>query len=216
MHWPLLLPIALVLVIVLAVVYGAAQTAKRTRDVIARGADMGFAPVADVGWASVYSMPHGLFKRGRDRSAYNVIEGAAGGLRARLFDYSYRTGSGRSEATYVQTVAAFQLPGTLPAFEMYPEHWYHHIAEFLGFSRIVFEGFDAFSDNYRLLGTDEPAIRSLFKPAAVSALGQRPGWTVEGAGQTLLVYRPTEIVAPDRLPEFLARALEVAGAFELR
>jgi hypothetical protein len=166
---------------------------------------------------SFNELPHPLFQKGHSTTAINVLEGSVAGLAARVFDYSYTVGNGRNRTTHNQTVAAFFAgQTTLPIFEMYPERFYHAIAELVGHKDIDFNDDPAFSSNYRLFGPDEAAVRRCFNPVAVSALASRLGWTVEGGHQTLLVYKPRIVVAPREMSSFLNEAREVARAFHLR
>lgn len=190
---------------------------KRRREVREEAARMGFVAIAETEWGAVKALPHSLFTHGHGRTVDNLIEGSADGMRARLFDYQYTTGSGKNSSTYSQTVAAFLLTqASLPVFRLRPEGFFHKLAEALGFKDIDFDGFPEFSENYHLSGADEEAVRRLFNPGVISLLGRDLGWTMEGQGATLLVYKPRVKVAPADFPDFLRRARQAAGAFRLR
>lgn len=191
--------------------------ARRRRLLKEAAASLGFTYTAtDVG-ASVGGLPHPLFQRGYDDKVSNVLDGSASGVRARLFDYQYTTGGGKNRSRHHQTVAAFQLTqSTLPDFEMFPERFYHWFAEAAGYKDIDFDSDPAFSRSYRLLGADEHAVRRLFHPGVVAPWGTRPGWTVEGSGQTLLFYRPRVIVKPDDVAGFLSETRELVRLFGVR
>ena len=218
-HLPALIFGASAGLLVLAGLGSALLSRRRIRRCLEEAAALGFSPVADAGWASVFSLPHPLFRRGRGGAVRWCAERLDGGLPARLLDYEYARGAGRrgEGATYAQTVAVFRIAGAaMPAFQMHPERWYHALADLVGQGDIDFPGFEAFNGAYRLRGRGEGAIRAFFRPAMLSALGRLPNWSVEGAGETLLVYHHAKTVSPDGLRGFLSDAREVAEVFRLR
>src|SRR5262245_9990233 len=99
-----------------------------------------------------------LFDRGHSKRFGNLMRGEANGLEVRLFDYWYRTGSGKSKSTHVQTVLCFLLPGEpLPSFSMRPQNFFHVIGTWFGYQDINFEEHPKFSGKYLLRGEDEEA-----------------------------------------------------------
>lgn len=69
-----------------------------------------------------------------------------------------------------------------------------------------------FSRHYRVWGDDEARVRELLTSEARSLLEQNPGLTVEGRGDTLLVYRPYKLVAPGEVAGLVRLAGQVAAA----
>jgi hypothetical protein len=158
-------------------------------------------------------MPHALFKLGKDGDFNHILDGAVDGVEARVFEYNYSTGTGRQRSTYVQTVASFTTKESLPDFEMCPEHFYHRFEDLVGSGDIDFSWNPAFSAEYRLLGRDEKAVRALFNSSLSTALADMPGWSIEGSGTSLIVYRSHKRIEPSGLEKFLKQTLEVARAF---
>jgi len=157
-----------------------------------------------------------LFREGRRQRARNVLRRSGSEREALLFDYSFVTGGGRSRRTHRQTVAAIRLPGTaLPQFRLSPEHLFVKIGALLGMQDIDFESHPEFSRTYRLRGANEPAVRSLFQRSAISFFAREPGWSVDGDGEWLAVYRRERRVKPDDLPSFFESARRVAEMFRL-
>lgn len=190
--------------------------AKRRKELIEEAGRLGLRFAPGEGY-ELLGLPHPLFSRGRAPGVETYMTGSTAGMRARVFDFEYTTGGGKSRTRHSQTVAAFELPGgALPLFELFPERFYHAFAEGLGYKDIDFDGQQAFNESYRLLGQDEAAVRRAFKPNIVARLGELPGWTLEGAGATLLVYRPDATVPASELAAFLETGRALAGLFAAR
>jgi hypothetical protein len=197
-------------IVIVLTQYLAAQRRKQFKEEASR---LGLRYAPGSGAIRIGDMKHPLFELGHGHELSNVLDGAFGGVNARVFEYQYSTGSGKNRSTYVQTVAAFQTGEPLPAFEMFPERFYHRFAELLGSKDIDFAWNPAFSAEYRLLGRDAEAVRALFNSPISTALAENPGWTVEGVGRSLIVYRSHERIQPRGLETFLKQTVEIARAF---
>ncbi|RMH16069.1 MAG: hypothetical protein D6696_19060 [Acidobacteria bacterium] len=155
-----------------------------------------------------------LFQKGRGRRFSHVCRRRDADAELTLFDYRYTVGGGQHSATYQQTVAAFHLPGVeLPAFVMSPESVFHRLGELFGMQDIDFESSEEFSKRYLLKGADESAIRRLFEPPIRRYFAQHAGWSVEGAGEELIVYRSGKRVRPEELTTFLPETTRIARLF---
>jgi len=158
-----------------------------------------------------------LFTLGRSRQAANALRGRLGRLDATLFDYRYTTGGGNSSRTHRQTVLAVELPGgTLPAFELRPEHVLHKISTALGYQDIDLDSRPEFSKAYLLRGADEADVRRFFQPEIVRQFERHPGWSVEGQGSWLVIYRAGKRVRPDDLREFVRHGEAIAEVMSRR
>lgn len=98
----------------------------------------------------------------------NILEGTFDDVNWLVFDYQYKTpGTGRhSGTTHRSTVfCAFAGGFSFPNFAMGPECFLVGWIEAFGVMKdIDFEGYPNFSDKFCLVGKDEQAIRSFFKP----------------------------------------------------
>ena len=116
--------------------------------------------------------------------------------------------------SYTQTVACFHIAERrLPAFELSPELWAHKIAQAFGYKDIDFESSPEFSKTYLLRGPDETAVRELFRADLLHFFTGEKGWTVEGEGDWLCVYRYARTVSPKDLRSFLDQTEAVAQQF---
>ncbi len=148
--------------------------------------------------------------------AKNVMSGALNGLDALIFDYSYRSGPRTNSYWITQTVAAFRCPGrTFAAFELAPQTILDSVGALVGFRDINFDDQPDFSRKFLLRGSSESDVRALFTPRVLHAFDRLDDgfdFTVEGAGECLIVYKPNREVAPDRIQSFAQQASSVAAA----
>jgi hypothetical protein len=155
-----------------------------------------------------------LFSQGRSRKVRNLMRGEIQEIAVSLFDYRYKTGSGKHSHTHDQTVVLFESERLeLPFFTLRPEGLFHKMAGALGYEDIDFDGSPAFSDAYLLKGTDEDQIRAIFGPE-VQAYYTRHGhlWT-EGEGGRLVHYHADRRVDPERIDSWLQEGLDVLDLF---
>jgi hypothetical protein len=105
-----------------------------------------------------------VFNRGRDRRAYNTLQGtlllpASGENRRQCAavagDYRYTTGSGKNKRTCRFSYLLVELPaGPVPETMIRPEGVFDQLAGFIGFDDIDFES-AAFSDAFHVKSTDK-------------------------------------------------------------
>src|SRR5688572_8857625 len=105
-----------------------------------------------------------MFQRGRDRRAYNTMQGtlllpASGESRRQCSavagDYRYTTGSGKNKRRVEFSYLLLELPaGPVPETIIRPEGVFDQLAGFVGFDDIDFESAE-FSDAFHVKGTDK-------------------------------------------------------------
>jgi hypothetical protein len=158
-----------------------------------------------------------LFQKGRDGEFRNIMTGSAAGYRAALFDYSFTVGHGRGQRTYKQTVAAFSNKGAfLPQFALRTKGILQKIGNAFVHKDINFDSHPEFSRCYQLRGPDERQIRSVFTPQLLSFLEQvdrKKKWQLEGANDTLIVYRGGKRVKPADFRRCLEETSLIATSF---
>lgn len=109
-----------------------------------------------------------------------------------------------------QTVIGFRSDALdLPPFEMVPEGLVQKIGALFGGQDIDFGDSPRFSRRYTLRGAGEETIRRMFSPEVRAYFAERRGWSLEGSGDVLALYRAGEVAPPSRVPEWL----EVARSF---
>jgi len=142
-----------------------------------------------------------LTETGRNPAVSNVLEVArTDELHFVLFEYEYTVGYGKSQHTTRQTIGRLRAPLLkLPSFLLFPETLFSKIGVMFGRTDVNFPDSPGFSDQYILRGEDEPALRAIFSPALRNALAPLDHLTIEGADDTLFIFRTDRRVKPDDL-----------------
>jgi hypothetical protein len=155
-----------------------------------------------------------LLGQGHSRKVRHRLRSESGGGLTVFFDFRYRTGGGQHSSNHQQSVVAFRDPTmSLPAFELRPENVFHRIGSALGYQDIDFPSHPDFSRRYLLRGEDETAVRKLFSAPIVRFFARRKGWSVEGGGEWLIVYRHRRRVRPADLRRFFKDTEEIKRVF---
>lgn len=155
-----------------------------------------------------------LFQSGRRKRIKNVLQGHYDNIEALLFDYRFITGSHRHYRIHRQTVGAFRLADeSFPEFSLRPENVIHKISEAMGYQDIDFEENQQFSGRYLLRGPDEDAIRKLFSADILEFFAANPGWSVEGGGEWIIVFRRDRRADTKKLGDFVKSAFEICTLF---
>jgi hypothetical protein len=130
-----------------------------------------------------------------------------------VFDFRYTVSTGKSSHTVEQTVAAFRRRGAgLPVFRLHPENLFDKLGQAFGGQDIDFESNEEFSKRYVLTGEDPDAVRALFERQAVMYFADHPGWSVEGGGEWLIVFRSSKREKPNDLRTWLDEVRQAARA----
>ncbi|MEM7791397.1 MAG: hypothetical protein AAF546_08345 [Verrucomicrobiota bacterium] len=159
-----------------------------------------------------------LFSRGRSRRIRNLMSGPMADANGYLFDYQFTTGGGKNSSTYSQTVAVFNIPDQyLPEFSCKPERFFHRLADLFGQEDINFGDYPNFSKNYRLTGSNEEAVRSIFNSNVIEMLETRVDnpWSVDAGGNWIAIYRPSKRIPPEQWSEFLLETTTLLNAMTL-
>lgn len=153
-----------------------------------------------------------LFRRGGRKRIRHVLRQQDPLLESdlRIFDYRYVISTGNSARRVEQTVFFLESRRLgLPECWLRPETFFHKVGELLGFGDIDFEEYPRFSGQYRLTGDDEEFIRHHFNDDLLHFFSVEKGWTMEGVGYYLLLYKKGKVLPPDRIRELYTRGQEV-------
>ncbi len=156
-----------------------------------------------------------LMNRGFRGRARHILRQQEGLMTSNLcvFDYRYLVWSGKSTRRVEQTVFFIESQQlSLPEFLMRPENFFHKIGELLGMDDIDFEQYPDFSSNYRLIGEDETYIRHRFTDQVLRLFSVERGWTMEGLGFYLLLYKKNKVLSPSRIQALHSKGMEVFEA----
>ncbi|MHC4872149.1 MAG: hypothetical protein ACYTFY_09920 [Planctomycetota bacterium] len=158
-----------------------------------------------------------LFSQGHSRRQKNVMSGSANDIDITIMDYSYTTGSGKSQTTHNQTVIVFESDMlNLTSFTLKPEHFLHKIGSAFGYQDIDFEANPEFSDNYILRGEDEAAVRELFTNDILSYYAGKKGISTEGSSNKLIYFTAGKRPKVEEIQAFLEEGFEAFNLFATR
>lgn len=169
---------------------------------------------ADTYGLASYLQDFRLANRGRKRELSNVLRRRADLLdqEVYIFDYSYRDFG--SKHTTRQTVFFLQSQSlTLPGLQMQPETIAHKLGELFGFDDIDFVRYPKFSKQYRLTGDDEAFIRHHFSEEVLNYFTLNKGWSVEGIGYYLIVYKRGMLLPAEEIMHLFQRGMTVFKLF---
>ena len=147
-----------------------------------------------------------LFEHGHSKKISHILRGTAAGSDCAIFDYTYTVGYGRSQQTYLQSVAAYRFPTNAPIFQLCPEGFFSKIGSAMGMQDIDFDTNKDFSDRYLLKGPDEQGIRAFFNPGMLGffeSLDRKNKWHVETGGGWIIFYVSMKRRKPDQIKAFL-------------
>jgi hypothetical protein len=219
MDWDWLIPIGvigvIIVIVVVAVIWTNYLEKKRREAMEAAAGLMGFTWTAAVPGERITELrTFELFNRGHSPHGRNLLSGKVGDADIILIDYRYSTGSGKHKQTHDQTVIVLPDGGAgLPNFQLTPENFFHKIGQLFGYQDINFEENPTFSRRYLLRGPNEAAIRQAFTTPVLDHFAESWGWSVEVNDGQLLVYRASNLCAPDKCPEFVAEAARIREVF---
>lgn len=136
---PLVIFVFIVIIAVVLVV-GYISSLKRREAMAAMAARLGlhFMPHKDRDMARRYRFLDKL-RRGSQRYAFNVLSGSYQGHDVLLFDYHYRTGSGKNTHHHYLSFFILHLPVSFPELIIAPEGIFSKIAQAVGYDDIDFE-----------------------------------------------------------------------------
>jgi hypothetical protein len=202
---------AIAVVIAVAYFVSRYRNRKRTEALQQIADELGLQFFPDGNGALLMSLRHfGLISSGGNQKILNLMRGMSEDREVAVFDFEYVTGSGKSRRTWRTTVVCLRSDGfEFPTFSLRPQNFWNKVGRWFGGSAIDFESHPTFSKNYLLRGDNEALIRDIFDADALDFYEQHPGVTVEGSGNTLLVYRHRVKIAPAELPAFLAEGFRI-------
>jgi hypothetical protein len=131
--------------------------------------------------------PFALFQEGHSRQAYNCLDGNYQNVPVMLFDYTYKTGSGKSETTHNVSALLARLSIRCPKLILRPETVLDRFAAFVGFGDINFES-EEFNRAFNVDCVDKKFAYDICHPQMMEFLLQNRSMTWELQGNHLLLY----------------------------
>ena len=134
---------------------------------------------------------------------------AEDGVKPYFFDYQCTLGSGASERKRQSTVALFEFEkGAFPDFHLsaggdLPD-------EASGLEPADMKDFSGFPPGVKLLGRDPAALKKYFTSELDACFAKYDGWSAQGSGRYLVLYKGCGLVPAGEYPEFIVEAKKLA------
>lgn len=128
-----------------------------------------------------------LFQAGHSRTASNCLEGAYQDVTVLLFDYRYKTGSGKNESTHSLSALMAQVGIACPYLLIRPETFFDKIGDLLGFADIDFE-YEEFNRRFHVKSQDKRFAYDICHSGMMDFLLRHEKLTWEVSGDRLLLY----------------------------
>lgn len=131
------------------------------------------------------------------------------GAKAYYFDYSCLLGSGQEQRRKEATLGLFDFErSAMPDF--YLSAAGEVLNESTGLEPADMSGFPGFPEGARLYGRDQAELKKYFNPEIAACFGEHPGWSAQGSGRWLLLYKGCQLVSPAKYKEFMEEASKLA------
>ena len=132
--------IGMIAVIAIVAIFAHLSAKQRREAMRALAARLGlhFAPGKDRDLARRYEFIDKM-RAGRDRYAFNILYGNYRDHDVTLFDYHYKTGSGKDTHHHYLSFFILRLPISVPELTIGPEGFFSKIAQAVGYDDIDFE-----------------------------------------------------------------------------
>jgi len=129
-----------------------------------------------------------LTKQGHSRRIKHLIEGQVENRQMLLFDYTYKTGSGKHQSTHHLSVLMLEVPVTGHQLTIQAENFMHRIMGFLGFEDINFE-YEEFNRAFQVRCDDKKFAYDVIHSDMMEYLMQDRTLAIEWSNNHILFYR---------------------------
>lgn len=131
--------------------------------------------------------PFQLFDQGHQRRVKHLIEGEERGRLMLMFDYHYKTGSGKSQQHHELSALIVEIPIIGMRLTVRPENTFDRFAAFFGFEDINFE-LEAFNRAFQVHCESKKFAYDVFHPRMMEFMLQHRELALEWCGEALLIY----------------------------
>jgi len=200
---PLILLFFVCLVAVVAII-GHIYAERRREIMAALAAKLGlrFSPHKDPGLARQYEFLNKL-RAGRDRYAYNVLSGTYQGHEVMVFDYHYKTGSGKDTHHHYFSCFVLHMPTACPELTIAREGVFSKIAQAVGYDDIDFESHE-FSRRFCVRSKDKKFAYDVCHARMIEYLLANDDLTIEIDAYAMAISFNSRL-APERIEPNLNR-----------
>jgi len=191
---PLIIVGFLAVVIVVGVVsFISAQKRREAMAALASRLGLRFSPHRDRSLARQYDFLDKL-RAGRDRYAYNILSGTYQGHEVLVFDYHYKTGSGKNTHHHHFSFFVLQIPASFPELIIAPEGFFSKIAQAVGYDDIAFESHE-FSRKFCVRSRNKKFAYDVCHAQMIEYLLANEDLTIEMDGYALAISFNSRLAA---------------------
>jgi len=158
-----------------------------------------------------------FFTNTHSHKAKNLLSGEGEGMQYIISDLFFTVSDPNKKnnvtGKHLTLMILESSEGNLPPFAMRPSPQFTREMEgYRGMEDIDFQTHAAFSNQYRLMSEDEPAVRNLFEAQILDYFSQNPGLTLEANGRFIfLLHHPQLLEATSaQYEDLLKKGKEVA------
>ncbi len=183
---PLIIVGVFAVVIVVAIVgYISAQKRREAMAALASRLGLRFSPHRNRRLAEQYEFLDKL-RAGRDRYAYNILSGTYQGHEVLVFDYHYKTGSGKNTHHHHFSFFVLHVPAAFPELIIAPEGFFSKIAQAVGYDDIDFESHE-FSRKFCVRSRNKKFAYDVCNAQMIEYLLANDDLTIEMEGYALAI-----------------------------
>jgi len=203
-----LIVVGIIATIVILGVFGYIAARKRREAMAAVAAKLGlrFAPAKNRDMARRYRFLDKL-RKGSNRYAFNILSGSYQGHDLILFDYHYKTGSGKSTQHHYISFFILHLRASFPELVIGPEGIFSKIAQAIGYDDIDFESHE-FSRNFCVRSRDKKFAYDVCNARMIEYLLSNTDLSIEIEGDALVISFSSRL-APEHIEPNLNRLITV-------
>lgn len=198
------------LLVVVILIIGAMQAAKRRQAWQELARRLGCSYSANDPFAIEASSPQPLFNKGHGRRACNVITGRVKDRDITCFDYLYKetrgTGKDRHDDTYYHTCLLLASPIPFQPLTLRPESFLDRVGEFFGVDDIDFES-EEFSRKFFVKCGDKKFAYDIIHARTMELLLECGKVCLEAQGGSILFYYSGSLRVPDDVEPLIQRGL---------
>jgi hypothetical protein len=203
-----LLIVGFVAIFIIVLVVGYISSLKRREAMAAVAAKLGlqFMPHKDRYMARRYNFLDKL-RRGSNRYAYNVLSGKYKEHEVLIFDYHYKTGSGKNTHHYYFSFFILHLPVSFPELIIGPEGIFSKIAQAVGYDDVDFESHE-FSRKFCVRSRDKKFAYDVCNARMIEYLLSNTDLSIEVEERALATSFNSRL-APEKIEPNLDRLVTV-------
>lgn len=199
---------AFIAVFAVVAVLGYFSSLKRREAMAAVATKLGFrfSPAKDRDMARQYRFLNKL-RRGSQRYAYNILSGSHQGHEVLLFDYHYKTGSGKNTHHHHLSFFILRMPVSFQELIIAPEGIFSKIAQAVGYDDIDFESHE-FSRKFCVRSKDKKFAYDVCNARMIEFLLSNTDLSIEIENRVMAISFNSRL-APEKIEPNLNRLITV-------